>query len=125
LFQVIDVSEKESKKEIVVKVEAIETPRGLVPSIKALESIVNMINEVLSNISSSIQNVALLLKENAEVMKNILRLIQTIDVKLDVIQEMLTDIRASMKKEESSVVYSEEPKKDIKRDLLDMIKSGE
>lgn len=125
MFQVIDVSEKESKKEIVVKVEAIETPRGLVPSIKALESIVNMINEVLSNISSSIQNVALLLKENAEVMKNILRLIQTIDVKLDVIQEMLTDIRASMKKEESSVVYSEEPKKDIKRDLLDMIKSGE
>ena len=121
----IDVSEKESKKEIVVKVEAIETPRGLVPSIKALESIVNMINEVLSNISSSIQNVALLLKENAEVMKNILRLIQTIDVKLDVIQEMLTDIRASMKKEESSVVYSEEPRKDIKRDLLDMIKSGE
>ena len=125
MFQVIDVSEKESKKEIVVKVEAIETPRGLVPSIKALESIVNMINEVLSNISSSIQNVALLLKENAEVMKNILRLIQTIDVKLDVIQEMLTDIRASMKKEESSVVYSEEPRKDIKRDLLDMIKSGE
>jgi len=118
------VAGEKNENKIVLRVEAIETPRGLVPSIEAIKGIVSMVNRVLSEIFEGIQGIISLLRENTEMMKDILGALRTVSVKLDVIQEIVTEIKVSVGgKRGERIISTRESKKDIKKELLDMIRS--
>lgn len=113
---------------ITVKIDAIETPRGLVPSISSLENIVGALNNVLGEIYHVIEQIFVLIKENTKAIERISKKINSLDVRIDVIESILSEIKvmvsADVKEKERHGVEKRE-RKETKKELLKMIMSDE
>ena len=113
---------------ITVKIDAIETPRGLVPSIGSLESIVGALNNVLGEIYKVIERIFVLIRENAKAIERISKKINSLDVRIDVIESILSEIKVMVNtgvKEKERHDVEEKKRKETKKELLKMIMSNE
>ena len=121
-----DECRRKKRRDIVIRVEAIETPRGLVPSVAAIENLVDAVNSILSEVFDAIGEILSLVENNSRCMKKIVTTLESIKIRLDMIESSISEVRAKVA---SSEVFVEEPqvreKRDIKKELLEMIKSNE
>ncbi len=111
---------------IVLKIDAIETPRGLVPTISSIESLVNAINKILSELFNRIERIMTLLENNSKCIKDITLVLNGLKLRMEFIENLLSEIKVyiSEPRREDSVRDVGQRKKDIKKELLDMIGSN-
>lgn len=120
-----DSSRKRNNKTITLEIEAIETPRGLVPTVSSINSLVQALNTVLETIAKMIGEIMEGLKKNAEYMEKIVNNIRSLDAKIDVMQSLLMEIKINLEKDARKTSVRRLPdnkKKDIKKDLLGLLK---
>lgn len=121
----INNNRKRNNRIITLEVEAIETPRGLVPTVSSINSLVQALNVVLETIAKMIGEIIESLKKNAEYMEKIVNSIRSLDAKIDVMQSLLMEIKIDLEKDVRKTSVERLPdskKRDIKKDLLDLLK---
>jgi len=112
-------------KIIKIEVEAIETPRGLVPTISSVNSIVQALNKVLESITKMITEIVEELRKNTEAMERVANSIRSLDAKMDVLQSLLTEIKINMERnttDSNTKKFAENRKRDVKKDLFNLLK---
>jgi len=127
--RVLSKGESEKKEKVIV-IDVIETPRGPVPSAESLKSLVEAWNEVLSTINENTSELVNMMKRIEDHILKLSISISKLVGKLDSFAQILSDLKVSMDSlkdefaeiRESNLMKDEKLKKKAKKHLDEILK---
>ncbi|MCR8433617.1 MAG: hypothetical protein NDP13_04695 [Crenarchaeota archaeon] len=83
----------EKEKRLVVEISAIETPRGLVPTVESLKNFVDMLNKVIARIEDVISAILDNLTRVAERLESTERMLNNVAMRVDLVLAKLSELK--------------------------------
>ena len=119
-------SEKKRKdgNKINIVLEAIETPRGVVPTVQSIESLIVGINDLLEKIVSLFEKIMESISELKNQTSRLDDRVRKLEIALKLIQDQIAEIKAveSLTSTKSAIVASKEDnEKDLRKKLLSIL----
>jgi len=138
--EVMRITERAKKKngsknrrkleKLLIEISAIETPRGLVPTVESLKKFVDVLNRVLSQIYDAVSNIFDVISNVVERIEIIEKKLSNLDMKVEFALTKLSELKvlieseSGMKERKTGMVSKKRREnKDLRDELISLLKN--